>query len=129
MTLTRRNFLAGSTTAGAGFLVGHHSLAQLISAVVGEGAEFAAPGQFKVKYFGRFSELPVGAVKARGWIEGWLERQVEGLTGHPENLGYPYDTCMVGGKIPLPPVRMATTGGRTSSPATSSTDRCGWGCW
>jgi hypothetical protein len=105
MKLTRRNFLAGSTTAGAGFLVGHHSLAQLISAVVGEGAGFAAPGEFKIKYFGRFSELPVGAVKARGWIEGWLERQVEGLTGHPENLGYPYDTCMVGGKIPPPPVR------------------------
>jgi hypothetical protein len=104
MRLTRRNFLVGSTTAGAGLLAGHRSLAQLISAVVGEGGEFAAPGEFKVKYFGRFSELPVGAVKARGWIAGWLERQLEGLTGHPENLGYPYDTCMVGGKIPPPAV-------------------------
>ena len=63
----------------------------------------AAPGQFKVEYYGEFSELPVGSVQPRGWIQQWLERQAQGLTGHPENMSYPYDTCMYAGQIPPPP--------------------------
>jgi len=109
MALTRRSFLAGSSSAGAGLLLARGSLGQVISAVMGEAVDFAAPGEFKAKYFGAFSELPVGAVKARGWIEGWLGRQLTGLTGHPENLGYPYDTCMLAGKIPPPAVKHGET--------------------
>ncbi len=105
MALTRRGFLAGTSGVGAGMLARRSGLAQLIGAVVGEANGFAAPGELKAKYFGSFWELPVGAVKARGWIEGWLGRQLEGLTGHPENLGYPYDTCMLAGKIPPPAVK------------------------
>ena len=60
------------------------------------------PGELKVKYYGKFSELPVGAVQPRGWIQNWLERQAQGLTGHPENMSYPYDTCMYAGLIPPP---------------------------
>jgi hypothetical protein len=67
--------------------------------------DFAPPGQLKVPYHGRFAELPVGTVKPRGWIKSWLQRQAEGLTGHPENLAYPYDTCMYAGKVPPPPVK------------------------
>jgi hypothetical protein len=55
------------------------------------------PGQFKVKYYGQFSELPVGSVQPRGWIQKWLERQAQGLTGHPENMSYPYDTSLSSG--------------------------------
>jgi hypothetical protein len=61
------------------------------------------PGHFKVKYYGRFSELPVGTVQPRGWIQKWLERQADGLTGHPENMSYPYDTCLYAGTIPPAP--------------------------
>jgi hypothetical protein len=61
------------------------------------------PDHFKVKYYGRFSELPVGAVQPRGWVQKWLERQANGLTGHPENMSYPYDTCLYTGNIPSPP--------------------------
>src|SRR5947208_16306316 len=60
------------------------------------------PGKLKVQYFGAFSELPAGAVQPRGWIQKWLERQAQGLTGHPENLCYPYDTCMYAGLIQPP---------------------------
>jgi hypothetical protein len=30
---------------------------------------------------------------------------LDGLTGHPENMAYPYDTCMYAGKIPPPTVK------------------------
>jgi hypothetical protein len=67
--------------------------------------DIAAPGQLKVEYHGKFAELLIGSVTPRGWIKSWLQRQADGLTGHPENLAYPYDTCMYAGKIPPPEVR------------------------
>jgi hypothetical protein len=67
--------------------------------------DVAPPGNLKVEYHGKFAELPFGSVKPRGWIKSWLQRQADGLTGHPENLAYPYDTCMYAGKIPPPPVK------------------------
>ncbi len=63
------------------------------------------PGQFKARYYGQFSELPVGSVQPRGWIQQWLERQAQGLTGHPEQMSYPYDTCMYAGLIPPPRIK------------------------
>ena len=102
--ITRRDFLAQSASLGAGLLVTQTALGQLIAATPETAAQFAPPGEFKVKYFGRFSELPIGSVTPRGWIKGWLDRQLQGLTGHPENLAYPYDTCRFAGTIPPPPV-------------------------
>lgn len=58
---------------------------------------------------GTFQELPVGAVKPRGWIRRWLERQAEGLTGHPENLADAYDTSLLAGEIPPPVVKHGET--------------------
>ena len=55
------------------------------------------------RYYGAFAELPVGAVKPQGWTKLWLGRQANGLSGHPENMAYPYDTCMLAGVIPPPP--------------------------
>jgi len=69
--------------------------------------DVALPGSLKVEYHGKFAELPFGSVTPRGWIKSWLQRQADGLTGHPENLAYPYDTCMYAGKIPPPPVKQA----------------------
>ena len=68
-------------------------------------ANAPVPGQFQAKYFGKFSELPVGSVQPRGWLHQWLVRQAQGLSGHPENLDYPYDTCMFAGLIPPPAVK------------------------
>ena len=104
MRITRRNFLTTTASVGAGLWLAARGVADT-SATTDPAPDFAPPGEFKVQYYGRFSELPVGTVKPAGWIKGWLDRQLQGLTGHPENLGYPYDTCMFAGKIPPPTVR------------------------
>jgi hypothetical protein len=104
MLITRRNFLATTASVSAGLWLAARGVAET-PATAELAADFAPFGEFKVKYFGRFSELPVGSVKPAGWMKGWLDRQPQGLTGHPENLGYPYDTCMYAGKIPPPTVR------------------------
>lgn len=38
-------------------------------------------------------------ITPRGWIEEFLLRQQSGLTGHPEALSYPYDSCLWAGEI------------------------------
>ena len=107
---SRRDFIKQSALfAGAGmtfpllrsFADGTNGPAALAGGMSGIGL----PGQLKIEYHGRFAELPVGSVRPGGWIKGWLQRQADGLTGHPENLAYPYDTCMYAGKIPPPVAR------------------------
>lgn len=90
------------STGAGGFLLGIILSVALVPSII--LAQPTAPGKIPVDY-GRFAELPVGAVQPRGWIKHWLEQQAAGLTGHPENLAYPYDTCLFTGKIPPPPVK------------------------
>ena len=45
-------------------------------------------------------------IKPSGWLLDYLETQRTGLTGHPEALSYPYNTCLWNGDIP----RMGTHG-------------------
>lgn len=45
-------------------------------------------------------------IKPSGWLLSYLETQRSGLTGHPEALSYPYNTCLWNGDIP----RMGTHG-------------------
>jgi uncharacterized protein len=98
---------AGAASGGSGgsiALGGYTASDGYPTVAVGPGAaDLAPPGQLKVAYHGKFLELPVGAVTAQGWLKSWLLRQDQGLTGHPENLAYPYDTGMYAvGKIPDP---------------------------
>ncbi len=57
------------------------------------------------QYYGVFQELPVGAVRPRGWLKSWLLGQCDGLSGHPESMAFPYDTCQLAGVIGPPPVK------------------------
>lgn len=48
----------------------------------------------------KFSEGMIGDIKPEGWLQECLHRQQTGLTGHPEALSYPYNTCLWAGYIP-----------------------------
>lgn len=48
----------------------------------------------------KFSEGMIGNIKPEGWLLECLHRQQTGLTGHPEALSYPYNTCLWAGYIP-----------------------------
>ena len=47
-----------------------------------------------------FQEGLIADIKPKGWLLEFLERQKSGLTGHPEALSYPYNTCLWAGEIP-----------------------------
>lgn len=53
-----------------------------------------------------WQETSLKDVRPEGWLLGQLQTQKEGLTGHPEALSYPYNTCLWAGEIP----RMGTHG-------------------
>lgn len=41
----------------------------------------------------------VATVHPTGWLQSLLQRQRDGLTGHPEALSYPYNSCLWAGEI------------------------------
>lgn len=45
-----------------------------------------------VPYFGKFQSIPAGSIKPKGWLKQYLVNQKNGLTGHLENAGYPFNT-------------------------------------
>jgi hypothetical protein len=53
-----------------------------------------------------WQETSLVDIRPEGWLRDKLVTQREGLTGHPEALSYPYNTCLWDGEIP----RMGTHG-------------------
>jgi len=47
-----------------------------------------------------FQEGLIADIKPKGWLLEFLQRQRTGLTGHPDALSYPYNTCLWAGEIP-----------------------------
>ncbi|HVZ29602.1 MAG TPA: beta-L-arabinofuranosidase domain-containing protein [Asticcacaulis sp.] len=74
-----------------------------LATVAGLARPASAAAAKPVPYYGAYRELPVGAVKPKGWIKAWLQRQADGLSGHPETMEYPYNTCLFAGTIPWKP--------------------------
>ena len=54
----------------------------------------------------KFTDGMLSKTRPAGWLGEACKLQSEGLTGHPEALSYPYDTCLWDGEIP----RMGTHG-------------------
>ncbi len=44
------------------------------------------------RYFGQWQEVPLSAVYPEGWLKTFLQTQANGLTGHLEEAGYPFDS-------------------------------------
>lgn len=43
------------------------------------------------KYYGKFEEIGIRRIRPQGWLKAFLEDQRDGLTGHLEVAGYPFD--------------------------------------
>lgn len=41
-------------------------------------------------------------IRPQGWLQTMMQRQHDGLTGHPEALSYPYNICLWAGEISRP---------------------------
>lgn len=63
-------------------------LTAFLFGLAGQGAEFV------------FHEGLIADITPKGWLLEFLKRQKAGLTGHPEALSYPYNTCLWAGEIP-----------------------------
>ncbi|MBO7139299.1 MAG: glycoside hydrolase family 127 protein [Prevotella sp.] len=48
---------------------------------------------------GTFKTGEVSDIHPQGWLNTLLQRQHDGLTGHPEALCYPYNSCLWAGEI------------------------------
>ena len=48
----------------------------------------------------KFKDGMLSATRPAGWLARALKLQSDGLTGHPEALSYPYDSCLWAGEIP-----------------------------
>lgn len=44
--------------------------------------------------YAAFSDGGIGSIKTYGWLNEYLNRQLTGMTGHPEALSYPYDSFL-----------------------------------
>ena len=52
------------------------------------------------KNYSVFTEGLIKDITPKGWLLEYLQRMKEGMTGHPEALSYPYNTCLWAGDIP-----------------------------
>ncbi len=65
--------------------------AVLLSLTLGY-SKFAIVNHSDIPFYGHFKEIPATAITPKGWLRKYLINQKEGLTGHLENAGYPFNT-------------------------------------
>ena len=52
-----------------------------------------------IPQYATFTDGLLPDITPKGWIRTFLERQRSGITGHPEALSYPYNSCLWNGDI------------------------------
>lgn len=62
--------------------------------IVAAATAFGVKRNPEVAPYGVFAEGFLGNVTPEGWLKEFLDRQADGMTGHPEALAYPYNTAM-----------------------------------
>ena len=58
-----------------------------------------SPKEAPIPPYSSFSEGLIDNIKPEGWLKEILERQRDGLTGHPEAMAYPYNTVLWAGEL------------------------------
>ena len=61
--------------------------------------EAAKAPEAPIPQYAAFTDGLLPDITPKGWIETFLERQRSGITGHPEALSYPYNSCLWNGDI------------------------------
>ena len=51
--------------------------------------------------FAAFAEGLINDITPEGWVREILQRQKDGLTGHPEAMSYPFDSCCWAGDLEM----------------------------
>ncbi len=49
-------------------------------------------GRALVRTYAKYDEISLSAIRPEGWLRRYLEKQRDGLTGHLEAAGYPFNT-------------------------------------
>ena len=78
------------------------AVALLIAACNEKGkAPVANAPDIPVAPYAAFSEGLISDITPEGWVKEILLRQKDGLTGHPEAMSYPFDSCCWAGNLEM----------------------------
>ena len=78
------------------------AVALLIAACNEKGkAPVASAPDIPVAPYAAFSEGLISDITPEGWVREILLRQKDGLTGHPEAMSYPFDSCCWAGNLEM----------------------------
>ena len=78
------------------------ALSLLVAACREEGKALVAHApDFPVAPHAVFSEGLIADITPEGWVREILQRQKDGLTGHPEAMSYPFDSCCWAGNLEM----------------------------
>lgn len=61
----------------------------------------AVAPEIPVAPYAAFAEGLINDITPEGWVKEILQRQKDGLTGHPEAMSYPFDGCCWAGDLPM----------------------------
>ena len=59
----------------------------------------AAASTLMAQPYAMYHDGLLGRIQPKGWLYEYLNRQRTGMTGHPEAIAYPYNTCLWAGEI------------------------------
>ena len=64
-------------------------------------APVAGAPDIPVSPYAAFAEGLINDITPEGWVREILVRQKDGLTGHPEAMSYPFDSCCWAGNLEM----------------------------
>ena len=75
--------------------------ALLVACTDAGDAPVAGAPDIPVAPYAAFAEGLINDITPEGWVREILQRQKDGLTGHPEAMSYPFDSCCWAGNLEM----------------------------